>query len=214
MIKNIFNEIDKKINDKYGLTFNTNSLPPNFNKYKLINLDEIDDKNIIIYNSIKYLNFPQSCFVLIESIDEQIILFISGVEYFIKKSMLFFPILIGGHKVQIGLTPNIKIYSSSIFELDNNYDIESKKLFNILVSFNSKYFNIYDENNKNILISRYGMYGYTPKINLEFVDENILYHKIENDLKDKNCDNKLIYDEIYFIDKYIQSDIIKIVKEN
>jgi hypothetical protein len=214
MIKNIFDKIDKDIKDKYGLTFNTNSLPPNFNKYKLINLDEIDDKNIIINNSIKYIDFPLSCFVLIESLDEQIILFIGGMDCFIKKSRLFFPILIGVHKVQIGLTPNIKIYSSSIFELDNNYDIESKKLFNILVSFNSKYFDIYDENYKNILVIRYGMYGYIPKINLEFVDENILYNKIENDLKYKNYDTKLIHNEIYFIDKYIQSEIIKFVKDN
>jgi hypothetical protein len=214
MVKNIFKEIDKDFKYKYGLTFNTNLLPPNFNKYKLIIWDEIDHKNIIINNSIKYLDFSHSTFVIIESLDNQIYLYIGGVEYLIKKSILFFPILIGTHNVCIGLIPNIKIYTSSIFELDNNYHIESKKLFNILVTFNSIYFNIYDKNYKNILVSRYGMYGYTTKKNLEFVDENILYSRIENDLKDKNYDINLIYNEIYFIDKYIQSDIIKIVKEN
>ena len=89
MIKNIFNELDRDIIKNYELKFNTSSLPVNFNKYQLVDFHEIDEKKIKIINSIKYVDFTCSAFVVIESLCNQIYLHIGETEYVIKKSRIF-----------------------------------------------------------------------------------------------------------------------------
>lgn len=203
---------------KYILKFNISSLPVNFHKYKLINLEEINLENLLLLNGIRYLNFPYSTFVVIESIEEQIYLYLGGNEYLVKKNRIFLPVLIGAHRVDIGLTKDIKIYAISIYETDLNYDLESKHLFSILTSFSFIYFDTkvlaISNNNYNYLVFGYGLYGHINKVPDKQIDENIVYYDIEKELIKKNIDHNTIYSEIFFIDKYVQSDIFRFYENN
>jgi hypothetical protein len=203
---------------KYILKFNISSLPVNFHKYKLINLEEINLENLLLLNGIRYLNFPYSTFVVIESIEEQIYLYLGGNEYLIKKNRIFLPVLISAHRVDIGLTKDIKIYAISIYETDLNYDLESKHLFGILTSFSFIYFDTkvlaISNNNYNYLVFGCGLYGHINKVPDKQIDENIVYYDIEKELIKKNIDHNTIYSEIFFIDKYVQSDIFKFYENN
>jgi hypothetical protein len=209
---------------KYILIFNSSSLPINFDKYKLINLKTIDMKNLITMNEIKYLNFPYSGFVVIESLIEQIYLYIGGTQYLVKKNRIFLPVIIGAHRIDIGLTKDIKIYTISIFETDLLYDLESNHLFNILTLFTTIDLDIVthicngnnnDYNNRKNLIFRCGMYGCCSLYELtnKQIDENIIYYKIEKELTKKNIDHNTILSKIFFIDKYVQSDIFRFYED-
>ena len=216
----INHQISSDFSKKYILKFNSLLLPINFEKYKLINLETIDMKNSIIINDIKYLNFPYSTFVVIESSIEPIYLYIGGSEYLVKNNRIFLPVLIGAHRVDIGLTKEIKIYTISIFETDLLYDLESKHLFQILTLFTSIDIDIdiYDNDNyynnliyKNgIYCSHYSLYKFSNKQ----IDENIVYYEIEKELTNKNIDHNTILSEIFFIDKYVQSDIFRFYNNN
>jgi hypothetical protein len=210
------NEKDVKLNYYFGIKFNngikfnTSLIPPNFHNYQLMNLNLINEKDIRIINLIKYLDFSFSTFIVIESPNNQINLIIGGIKYTVTKSILFFPILIGFHKVSVGLTPDIKIYTSSVFDLKNNYNEESHKLFNFLISFNTIFFDIYDDVCQELLVFRWGMYGYIRnEIDLEYLDESKFYLNTQNEFAKKNYTNDMINNEIFFIDKYVQSDILK-----
>lgn len=214
-LSNIYN----KFSNDFTIKFNPLSLPIDFYKYELLDFDKIDKKNFIIKNSMKYITFQKSTFIVIESIDEDINICIGNEELVIKNKRLFLPIFVGTHAMYIGITQNIKIFTISIYMNDDNFSEYSNKLFNLLLACGNIYFDIgitrkfYDNNNIS-LIFYHGLFLVTSydQIEINGIDENKFYYKIENEFINDGICNNVIYSEIYFIDNNIQSDIFKFCK--
>jgi hypothetical protein len=143
-------------------------------------------------------------FVVIESFEENFSMSFGEKFYFIEKGRKYIPIKYGFHDVYIRSSKNLKIY------IEPNYKYKDySPYFNNLYRFLNKYTVIYCNlkliDNTNFYLIGWNMYELSDKP-IKSIDENKFYYEY---IKYFNMHDSL-YDEIYFIDKYIQYGTIMI----
>lgn len=204
-----------KFNKEYIIEFNTNSLPIDWNNWIMLNEKAINSK----IDSKEYYCLDDFKFVVIESFNDDFEFIIGGISYLFEKGRKHIPIFYGVHSMRIKIKKGLKIfYNPAEYLIDfngkNNTIITKANCYEKDNSFwyflcyfcviykNLKSHNIDDKQ----FVKKWGMYGYdkiSNCINSSFVDS--FYNDFANINKIDNFENV-----IYFIDQFIQHDIIKI----
>lgn len=229
MKKEFIFEANYKCLEKYLIEFNTNSLPIDWDKWILL------DEKIINLNldSNGYFSLDDFGFVVIESFDEDFELQMGGKYLAFEKGRKYIPIFSGCHFANIKIKQGLKIFFGPGYSVDfnniNSYcwtkkhhdDIDMNIVLygdirggNYLWYFLSKFGIIYKnfnlKNNELTQVNNYfitiaGLYGcinlLTKFISVE--DFYSDYIKLANGLEDV----------VYFIDEFVQYDIIKILEK-
>lgn len=227
MLKNIHNGDYKNLKNEYVIEFNANSLPIDWNKWiqldkKIINLN-------ISHN--KYFCLDNFSFVVIESFDEDFELKINVSIYEFEKGRKYIPIPSFSF-IHIKIKKGLKIFFSPGYSYNinsncwkKNYDKTTydKKNINGYIKGDSLWYfmnffrvilqNLNLINNQLIiddanLIMISGHYVYCNELKLK----NTKSVSIDDFYSDYlNKANGLV-DIVYFIDEFVQSDIIKILQ--
>lgn len=208
--------MDKKYSSelykKYYLSFDTNKLPLDFDKWIQLDIQQYDlIKNT--YHNTNCLFLNEYYYVVIEA-KMNFNMYFGGIKYEFEKGLKYLPAFPVHHNVQIDITPEIKIYiEPNIYNrIKINkiaYDFKyypSNELHSLLNNFPHMYenFNINDENNINYIMSFYhGISTIAHKNCQKNINENEFYLEIEKDKDNQNY-------PIYLYDKYIQYEFFKI----
>ncbi len=221
--------IRKNVNEKkYIIKFDATSIPPNFNKWKKLDLkkelEDLDkikksyskDNKLVYYKDLLYLNRYKS--VLIKSQNSDILEFdMYGTSHKMENKQVYFIFFPEYHDcfLKINSSNDIEVYVPD----DTNELIEIQKLYEL---FKKDYIILLDKINNDeyqFLIGS-GMIGTGPRHlnehNLIVIDENKFYYELEQFEKDtnENFDEINFNEKITILDKYIQNDIIKICQKN
>jgi hypothetical protein len=185
----------------YAIKFNTKFVPEDFNKWTKLELDDKNNKIILLNN---YKN------TIIKSTETKILLKIGGRDYVVKQDWIYFPFFTKYHEFTLILSPNINIYI-------NNNELSTNNELNKIISFNDVIFhnlsiiddvlNDFNDNSK-YLFAVHGICGLMTK---KYIDVNIeeFYYLYE---QEETVEKKEIQNDINLIDKYYQQDAIKICK--
>ncbi len=218
--------INKFNKNNYIIKFDTESIPPNFNKWKKLDLDkeleDLDkikksyskDNKLVYYKDLLLLNRYKS--VLIKSTNSDILEFdMYGTSHKMENKQVYFIFFPEYHDcfIKINCPNDIEVYVPD----DTNELIEIQKLYEL---FKKDYIILLDKiNNENQFLIGSGMIGsahhHLNEYNLIVIDENKFYYELEQFEKDANVN----FDEISFnekitiLDKYIQNDILKICQK-
>lgn len=223
IMENNSNDNIINLKKKYGIKFKTNSLPIDFDKWIVLDKEEIDKRK---YPN-NYICLDHLKFVVIESYENILTTEIGGTTFHFKPGRYYLPILTGVHSFRVKFKENIKIYINP----NNIKPIPVYDLFYYLLIFftHIDYYGLEVieksefSHPDSFLMFYSGMYGYGHK-RTEQVDENIFYFdynkyienipnaEIINDISNnlQNPINK--YFSINVIDNYVQHDIIKICR--
>jgi hypothetical protein len=192
-----------KTNDKYTIQFDATSLPPNFNKWEKLNIDEaLKNKKNFRPNPI-FLNDYIS--VVIKSHNNHIGLILGGVECNLNNDRIYFLFFPKYHDCYLKIVPsdNIEIY------IPKNPDtlLEIQKLNKSLEPFEIIFDKIYSPFKMQMQMI-WTHFNYSP-FNLKKIDENEFYFDFEQKYKEE-FGEIILNQTIELIDKYVQYDIIKI----
>lgn len=194
-----------KFNKEYVIEFNTNSLPIDWNNWIVLNEKSINLK----MDSKGYYCLDSFKFVVVDSLNENFEFIIGGVSHLFEKGCKHIPIFGGIHSVRIRIKKGLKIfYNPDEYLIDFDKD---NSFWYFLCNFCVIYKNLqsYNTNGKQ-LIKHHGIYGYCKILNyvsLSSVDS--FYYNFININKIDSFENV-----IYYIDQFIQYDIIKIYETN
>lgn len=200
---------------KYIVKFNINSMPLDFETANWKLYDKTN-KNLIKKSDGTKLIELKGQFFIIESLEQDIMLELGGQVFYTGLTKIYLPCLYSFLGVFIKLTDNINIYelridsdiSNNIKLLDNQSDF-----FTFITSFPIFFEDLTYNKTNSKPIFYHGMYGFDDSkfYNLDCnAIDNIFFNDLIKCVKDE--DKEYIDDIIYFIDKYIQYDIIKIVQ--
>jgi hypothetical protein len=209
-IKNIYST---ELYKKYHLSFDTDKLPLDFDKWIQLDIKENDLKKVQKHTDSNFLFLNEYYYVVIEA-KNNFNMHIGGIEYKIEKGLKYFPTFPKYHNFYVEITGETNIYiDPSIFDRVKvkkiPYDYEyfpDNELFTLLNNFQYSYKNLnfidnLDEYLDEHLVVVHDVCGILPKNKIKYVGENELYLDIE-----KNNKNY----PIYLYDKYIQYEFIKI----
>lgn len=190
----------------YAIKFNAKFIPSDFDKWNKLDTSGYEK------NSILKLNYYKS--IIIKSKEEHILLQIGGCNSIIKQNLIYFPFFPLYHEINLTLSPNIDIYTNPICKFNENTGLNKIMIYNCIIFCGLEIIDV--ETNKPIetikyLLSADGMCGLTMKKYIEF-DIEKFYYEYEKVNEENNIDKEKIVENIYLIDKYYQSDAIKICK--
>jgi hypothetical protein len=208
--------IKKEIYKKYYISFDTDKLPINFEKWIELDFNTIKLKTKYSIENLLFLN--QYYHVVIDSKSDFYMEF-GGCNYTFTAGIKYLPTFPLYHEVLIKITSDIKIFvEPNIYnyvqiqknkynyeyecDMEFEYDYELKKIFRC---FKYKYDNLNIIDGKRNIFSDVLYSLSISKIIENNSDENELYFDLEN--------NNYEY-LINIIDKYVQYDFIKIYKLN
>lgn len=229
--KEIISKVNNKCLQKYVVEFNTNSLPIDWNQWILLD-EKIINLNL---NTNGYFSLDKFGFVVIESFDEDFELEMGGNCMVFEKGRKYIPIFCGCYCAFIKINKGLKIFIGPGYADDfnninsycwtgkhhNDIDINivlngdirgGNHLWYFLANFSVIYKNLNLKNNELVQVNNHfgmssGMYGNVTNrfSNYNFISIDDFYSdyiKLANGLEDV----------VYFLDEFVQCDIIKILK--
>ena len=195
---------EKEFNNKFLINFDTNLMPCDFENWIQLEISCIDEnliKNIDCNDMIFLNNYG---FVVIESFDENFLMWFGGTMYRIEKGRKYLPMIYGYHDVYVRISKNLKIYIEPHYKY-KNYDRLFNDFYKFLIGYTIIYSNLKLIDYLNYYLIGYATYELSKKP-IKCIDENEFYTEY---VKHFNL-HKNLNGEIYFIDKYIQYGTIKI----
>lgn len=230
-------EVFKKYSNKYFISFDTNKLPIDFDKWIKLenNMFTYDYKNISkksnidIFKNFNWLFLNQYYYVVVESKSDFYMSCGSAI-YKFEKGIKYLPIFPHYHDIYLKITSDVNvfiepdIYDYFVIKKNKfNYNYEPKQeLFNLLTDFQFMYSNLNFTSVKNLNnedINNYVNQNKTCEHKL--VIENGMMTTLIYEMYNKNIDENELYLNLEMngcdflintIDKYVQYEFIKFYK--